>query len=146
MSLESAQNSIYTYQKQISQLEDRIMKLRADIKKLEALEGQYESISREFSARNQGSLQQISKLWSGKGSLRSISSYIQEMTQLLSGSQFEWAEEGLIESRRIIVRKIMELESEINRLKQQIGSCEAQIQRCYAEISEIHAKEAAENV
>ena len=146
MSIEAAENRISYCKMQIREYEERIRQLQKDIKELEALDARYTRAKEKFQLKNTENFQRLGSMSNIGSPLKSVDSYINSMRQLLSGSQYENALDGLSEAKRIVVKKVLGLEDEIKDLERKIDQCHFQIQKSHGEILVLRAKEAIDNV
>lgn len=146
MSIASAESSIFACKMQIMEYEDRIRILRRDIKRLENLYEQYGNISKEFYEINMDSLRKVKEMNCTNAILKSVTSYTSHMHNFMTGHQFNDALDGIADARKVVAKKICDMDEEIQVLTRQIDNCCMKIQQLHVEIQEIKEREAMENV
>lgn len=145
MSIESVENDIRYAGMQIARYQAQIEKLRQDIKKLECLEIEYSSISREFQQRSQESLHTVRNMMQTTDTLRLVKSYGESMQRLYTGGEYQQAVEGFDEARRVVVKKAVELENEIHTLEAAVCRYEEQMYKSQTELAQLRVREAEKN-
>ncbi len=132
MDAESYKRLINNYDAQISEMERTIRNLRNEIAEVEAAKENAKGIRSDFDRFVGRKKQKNSKQTKGK-LVKSFSSFIAKATSLLTGSEYNQANERIEEINRLLSSKIKSLYEDLDYCKRELSLLRRQRDTTYSE-------------
>lgn len=128
--IRSCENEIESYRSRIRILQDKQANLRA-------LRQKYSNLQNNFGSRQSSRKNSLSNLRATHFNIKMVSPYYAGMSDLLNGSEFNHAYNGLEEAKSKISSSINSLQCEIDSFRNSISGCERTIDCLYDELNDM---------